>query len=152
MIDGFLSDNVKITVLSTVAAGAAGATDITSDALDMQGFDAVLFYVPLGPIVANGVQSVKVQQADDSDGDPDDFSDLVGTGITVADDADNGARYVDVSRPQKRYLKVVFSRATQNSTIGGIHAFQYKKGSYSSASHATGVSGEQHNAPAEGTA
>lgn len=153
MVKGFLSDEVKISILSHVTAGAAATSAITSSALDMQGFDAAMFYVPIGTIVTNGVQSVKLQQSSD-DGAADDYSDIVGTNMTIADDDDNEAVVIDIQRPQKRYLKLVISRATQNSTFGGIHAIQYKRGvnPQTGPSHGTGVTLEQHAAPAEGTA
>lgn len=149
----YLSEQTKFSILSNVTAGAAGTSAITSGACDMAGYDAVQFIIPIGTIVTNGVQSVKVQQSSD-DGSADDYSDVAGTNVTIADDDDNEVVLIDVIRPQKRYLKVVISRATQNSTFGGIFAQQYKRAmnSQSGASHGSGVTLEQHNFPAEGTA
>ena len=149
---GYLSDETKISILSTTTAGAAGSTAITSSALDMAGHDGVLFIVPVGAVVSGAATSLKVQQSDDSGGSPDDYTDLTGTSVTIADTDDDGLKYIDVRRPGKRYLKVVCSRATQNATIGGIIAIQYGKRSLSTASHGSGVAGEQHLSEAEGTA
>jgi hypothetical protein len=117
----------------------------------MAGFEGVLFIVPLGTIVTNAVTSLKVQQSSD-DAAADDYTDLTGTSQTIADDADNGLRYVDIYRPGKRYLKLVVSRATQNATIGGIVAIQYNGKGPRPRTHGTGVSGEIFNWPIEGTA
>lgn len=102
----------------------------------------------IGAIVTNGVQSVKVQQSDD-DGSSDGYSDILGTSQTIADDADDTHIYIDVAHPQKRYLKVVVTRATQNSTIGAVIAELYGASTVPVTQIATG---ETFNAPAEGTA
>lgn len=152
MANGFLSDDTKVTIVSTTTAGAAGQTAITSSSLDMAGYGGCLFIIPIGTVVTAAVTTIKAQQSDDTSGSPDDFSDIVGSSVTVADDDDNKLKYIDIKRPGKRYLKVVVSRATQDATIGGIVAIQYNKRSFGAASHGTGVAGEQWIGPAEGTA
>jgi TPP-dependent trihydroxycyclohexane-1,2-dione (THcHDO) dehydratase len=103
-------------------AVAAGATVITPSAgIDMKGFDSCLFIAAFGAIVTGAATSVKVQQSSD-DGVADGYSDLTGTSVTVADDQDNKLVYVEVVRPQKRYLKMVVGRATQNSTLDDLTA------------------------------
>jgi hypothetical protein len=148
---GYLSDNGYLQIATTTTEGAAGVSAITSDAIDMAGYDALLVIIPIGTIVTNGVQSVKLQQSDD-DAASDAYSDIVGSNQTIADDDDDKLKYIDLQRPQKRYIKVVITRATQNSTYGGIIAFKYQKRFRTTASHGTGVAGEQFNFPAEGTA
>ena len=145
----FTEDN-KIVIASTTTAGAAGVTAITSSAIDMAGFDGCCFIVPLGAIVGGAVTSLKLQQSSD-DAATDDYSDVTGTSITIADDDDNKLKYLDVFRPTKQYLKLVISRATQNATVGGIVAIQYKARTRP-VTHGTGVAGERHYAEAEGTA
>lgn len=146
-----LSQAAKITRHSN--AVAAGTTTITpSSGIDMQGYDGCLFLVAFGAITASGVQSVKVQQSDD-DGVSDAYSDLEGTSVSVADDDDNQLVWVDVARPQKRYLKVIVSRATQNSAIDGILALQYgSKVEPVTHDSTTVLGGELHVSPDEGTA
>lgn len=145
------SEDCKIVISSTVADGAAGQTVITGAPVDTAGYDGVCYIVPLGPITANAVTSLKVQQAADSGGSPDDFTDLAGTNQAIADDADNTVRYVDIRNPGKRYVKLVISRATQNATVGGVVAVLYRA-SWAPVTQGTNVSGERHNAPVEGTA
>jgi len=143
-----LSKDAKISRVSN--AVAAGVTTVTSDAIDMQGFESVTFVVAFGAIVAGAVTSVKVQQSSD-DGASDAYADLEATSVTVADDDDNGLVYIEVVRPRERYLKCLVLRATQNSTVDGIIAVQTCPRELP-VTHATGVEGETHVSPAEGTA
>lgn len=145
---GRLYENVKIEQIATVTAGAAAQTAITSSAVDTAGYEGVLFLVGFGAITAGGAQSIKVQQSSD-DGGSDDYSDIEGTNQTVADDADNTSFRVDIHRPTKRYLKLIVSRATQNSTVGAIYALKYGARNRPVASQLTG---EAFTAPIEGTA
>lgn len=149
----FLTDIAKPCQIVTTTAGAAGATAITSSAVDMADYEGCLFLVAFGAIVTNGVQSIKLQQSSD-DGSADDYSDLEGTSQTVADDADNTSFIIDVKRPQKRYLKLVVSRATQNATVGVVYAIPYGKHTRGAALTAgTAITAaERFNFPAEGTA
>lgn len=143
-----LFENAVIDQIATVTAGAAGQTAITSSAVDTAGYAGVTFVVGAGGITAGGAQSLKVQQSSD-DGSSDDYSDVTGTSQTIADDADNTSFYVDVYRPGKRYLKLVVSRGTQNSTFGAIYAIKYGPRRKSVTQTATG---ESFASPAEGTA
>lgn len=148
---GFLTENTKISILSTTTLGAAAATTITSSALDMTGYEGVLFVVPFGTIVAGAVTSIKVQESATSGGS---YADLTGSGQTIADTDDDKLFYVDVQRPLLPFLKLVVTRGTQNATVGGIFAIQYNRAFSASGgtSQGTNVSGEAWNAPAEGTA
>lgn len=143
-----LFESSKTVLCVTTAAGAAASTAITSTAVDMQSFDAVRFIVTIGPVVSGAVTSFKLQQSSD-DGVADTYGDLLGTSQTIADDADNTHQWVDVFRPEKRYLKMVISRATQNATIGSVIADCYNHDSLPVVQTATG---ESFIAPAEGTA
>jgi len=145
----FTEDN-KISILTTVAEGAAAQTTITSDALNMAGFDSACFIVPVGPVTAGAVTTMKLQQSDD-DGSSDAYSDVLGTSITIADSDDNKLKYLDVYRPGKQYLKIVIARATQDATVGGIFAVQYNASSLP-VTQGTDVAGERHASAAEGTA
>lgn len=151
MLKGYLTDNAKISIVSTTTQGAAGTSAITSSAVDMAGYDGCLFIVPVGAVVSGAVTSLKVQQCDTTGGS---YADLTGTNQAIADTDDDKCFYVDIQRPDEQFLKLVVSRATQNATIGGIVAIQYKRGVSSSGgtSQGTNVSGEQWQRPAEGTA
>lgn len=148
---GTLSHESKLVRHSN--AVAAGATVITPSAgIDTRGFDGCMFIAALGAIVAGAVTSVEVHQSDD-DGVADAYSALLGTKVTVADDADNKLAYVDVKQPRKRYVKLIVNRATQNATLDGIVALLYgPKGVPCTHDAATVAGGETHLAPAEGTA
>lgn len=146
---GFLGDAVKITKVAN--ATAAGTTAINSSAVDMSGYDGCMFLTTVGAIVSGGVQSIKAQQ--DTASGMGAAADLAGTGITVADDDDNQMFWLDVKRPRERYLRCVVSRATQNSTWGEIYAIQYRGRSFPVSNNVTDtITGEKHEAPAEGTA
>ncbi|MGL4296277.1 MAG: hypothetical protein ACRCTG_11215 [Aestuariivirga sp.] len=145
----FLSDEIKITKLAN--ATAAGTTAINSAVVDMAGYDGCLFLTNAGAIVGGGVQSLKVQQ--DTVVGMGTAADLAGTGITVADDDDNQAFWIDVKRPRERFLRLVISRATQNSDWGAIWAFQYRGRSLPVVNTVTDtITGEKWEAPAEGAA
>jgi hypothetical protein len=93
---------------------AAGTTTATSDVIDTQGFEAMLIQIGWGAIVSGAVTSLKLQHSDASGSG---FADVAGSNITVADTDDFKVSEYEVYRPQKRYWKIVASRATQNSTI-----------------------------------
>jgi hypothetical protein len=148
-----ITDHAKPCQIVTTTAGAAAATDITSTAVDMAGYEGCLFLVAFGAIVTNAVTSIKLQQSSD-DAAADDYTDLTDTAQTVADDKDNTSFIIDVKNPQKRYLKLIVSRATQNSTVGVVYAIPYGKNTRGAALTAgTGITAaERFNFPVEGTA
>lgn len=145
-----LAKNCKIQRVKV--AQAAGTSDITSDAVDMQGFEACMFIVEFGAIVSGAVTSVKAQQSSDN-GSSDTYADLTGTSVTVADTDDNKVAYLDVVRPKERYLKCIVDRGTQNATVDSMLAILYnprvKPPTHDSS---TVLGGEVHVSPAEGTA
>lgn len=144
-----LSKNVKITQISGVADGAAAATDLTSDIIDMSGFEGVMFIIPFGPIVAGAVTAIRAQQGAASN--MSDAADLEGTGQTIADTDDEKTFVIDIRNPEERYLRVVVDRATQNATVGAIIAIQYGAAKTPTTA-GTDVTIETHASPAEGTA
>ena len=146
-------DDVKVVVAVSTVNGAAGTTTITSAAVDTAGYAGCLFIVTLGPITAGAATSLKVQQSSD-DAASDAYDDLTGTAQTIADTDDNLIRTCDIFRPQKRYLKMVIARATQNATIGGVCAVLYGAKGVKPVSQSTShvIGGETFLSPAEGTA
>lgn len=143
-----ISDNCKIVQAATVTAGASGTTAITSSAVDMAGFETCCFIVPVGGITGTAVTSIKVQQCDTTGGS---YADLLGTSVTIADTDDDKTFYVEVTRPQEQFLKLVVSRATAAATVGGVIAILGGARKLPT-SHGTSVSGEAHYGIAEGTA
>lgn len=144
-----LTKNVKISQVVTPTAGAAGTTAINGTIIDMSGAEGVTFIVTMGAIVANAVTSLKVQQGAASN--MSDAADLAGSAVAIADDDDEKVFYIDVVKPLERYVRLVVSRATQNATVASAIAVQYGLRTAPKA-HGTGVSGELHVSPAEGTA
>jgi hypothetical protein len=118
MIRGFEDLSIK----KVKAASAAGQTAITSDIVDLQNFGGVLFLTTAGTITAGGVQSIKVEEGDNSA--LSDAADVSGLSITIADDDDNQSFVLDY-RKKKRYARASITRATQNSAFGEIYAILY---------------------------
>ena len=142
------SHDCKIVQAATVTAGAAGTSDVTSDAIDTAGFEGCCFIVPMGAVVSTAVTSIKVQQCDTSGGS---YADLTGTAVTIADDGDDKTYYVEVIRPREQFLKLVVDRGTANATVGGVIAVLFGASS-KPVTHGATVSGETHYGIAEGTA
>ena len=141
-----LSETAKVTRVSN--AVAAGTTAVNSSSVDTKGFGAVEFVVAMGAIVSGAATSLKLQgSANDSD-----WSDLEGTAQTIADDADNKVFIADVLLPQHRYVRCVVSRATQNATVDGITALQYRAINEPVTHGATVGGSEIHAAPVAGAA
>jgi len=144
-----LSKNAKITQAITPTNGVAGTTDINGATLDMSGFEGVLIVVTMGAITATAVTSIKAQQGADSG--LSDAADLAGTAQTIADSDDDKVFYIDLFRPAERYVRVVVDRGTANAVVASAEYLQYGPRE-APITHATGVSGETHVSPAEGTA
>jgi len=140
--------NHKIVQATTVTAGAAATTDITSDAIDTAGFDGCTFVIPFGTITATAVTSVKAQQCDTTGGS---YADLTGTAQTVADSDDDKTFYIEIFNPREQFLKCVVDRGTANAVVGAITAILWNAGNRP-VTYASPVSGESFNNPAEGTA
>jgi len=140
--------DVKIVQVITIATGAAGATQIDGTAIDMAGYDGVCFIVQFGPIVAGAVTSIKAQQ--DVSAAMSTAADLLGSGQTVVDTADNTVFYIDVKSPKEDFVRLVVLRATQNATCSAV-AVLYGSRSRP-VTHGAGVAGETFVSPAEGTA
>ena len=129
---------------------SAGATAVTSVPIDTAGYEGVRLMIGFGAIVSGAATSIKARQgaaANMSDG-----ADLAGTSQTVADTDDNKIRIVDIYRPEKRYVDLVTSRATQNATIDFLVAEFYGVRVKPVTQHATVAGVEIFNSPPEGTA
>lgn len=133
-------------------AVAAGTTDQTSSAVDMEGFEGCFFIALFGTLTATQVTSIKAQQSSD-DGGSDAYSDLEGTSVGPLADADsNKALVLDVYRPQKRYLKCVVDRGTANAVIDGVFAIKYGARKAPVSNGSTVSASEVAISPDEGTA
>ena len=139
----------QLTIAITSAAGVAGTSDLNGATLDMQGFEGVLMIVTFGVITGSAVTTIKAQQ--DSAAGMGTAADLLGTEQTVADTDDEKTFYIDLYKPEERYVRLVVPRATQNAVVASATYIQYgaKK---APVTHGTNVSGETHVSPIEGTA
>jgi len=116
----------------------------------MRGYEGVLFMVAAGAITTAGVQSINAAQDIASGGS---FTDLLGTGITVADNDDNQIFWLDVYQPSKRYVRLEIARSVQNSAWGEIYAIMYGGRQLPEVNNIVDTStGEVHLTPAEGAA
>lgn len=129
---------------------AAGTTDVNSDIVDMQGFEAVRFIIGFGAITSSAVTSIKVQQNTANSGTG--MADLTGTSITVADDDDNRIAIVEV-KPLERYVRLALDRGTANAVVDFLVAELCGPKVIPVTQDSTIViSQEIHVQPAEGTA
>lgn len=141
-----LTENVKI---STALDYASGTADRNGATLDMKGWDGVVIMVHFATIAADAVTSIKAQQG--AAANMSDAADLAGTAQSIADDDDNKVFYIDLFQPRERYVRVVIDKDGSNAAAESATYVQYR-GQYLPSTHGTGVSGETHLAPAEGTA
>lgn len=144
-----LGKDTKITIAITPTEGAAGTTDINGAILDMQGYENVLAIVTFGAITAGAVTSIKMQQ--DTASNMSSAADLADTGQTIADTDDGKTFYIDLIKPQERYVRLVVDRGTQNAVVASAIYLQYN-GVKMPVTHGSNVSGETLISPAEGTA
>lgn len=141
-----LTSHAKLLSAITLAAGVAAQTTINGSIIDMQGFDGVLFMLNIGAITTGGVQSVKLQHGDQAGGG--DMADVLGSAQTIADSEDNTVRFLEMTKPSKRYCRIVVSRATQDSAFAAS-ALPYHKWDGPVTQTALG---ESMNNPVSGTA
>lgn len=142
-----LIQNIK---LRKVAAGeTAGTGAVNSTAVDMQGFDGVLFFTTIA--VANAANYINAAQGAASNGS--DAADLEGTKVVAASNA--SAVWIDVYKPTDRYVRCEMARGGASTASGDIWAIQYAGRLLPEAADnlVTGeLIGELHISPAEGTA
>jgi len=144
-----ISKNVKITPAIVPSDGVAGAAILYGETIDMANFESVLMIVTFGVITSAAVTSIKAQSGAASN--LSDVADLEGTGQTVADDDDDATFYIDLVKPQERYVRLAVPRATQNAVVSSATYIKYNP-RVKPTTHDTAVSGELHVEPDEGTA
>lgn len=121
-----LSKNVKLTVVAVAAAAAQ--TDITTDVLDMTGYDGVMFIALTGDVTTASVLTLTVKGNTANSTSSPTPSTLKASDAFTADStsADSKAILVDVYRPTQRYVFGVLSRTAANAVVGGVLAIQYQ--------------------------
>lgn len=120
-----LSKDVKITVVA--AAATAAQTAVTSDVLDMSGYDGVMFIALTGDVTATSVLTLTAKaNSANSTSSPTPVTQKATDAFTAgAADADSKALVVDVYRPTLRYVFAELTRTEANAVVGGIIAIQY---------------------------
>lgn len=115
-----LSKNVKVT---KVAAGATSAgTAIDSTAVDMSGFEGVIF---VGSIAtADAGNTANAAQSATSGGS---YVDLAGSEVAPGDNGDSFL--IDVYRPTKRFVRCEIDRSGADTVTGDVYAIQYQAAS-----------------------
>lgn len=139
-----LSKNVKVTKVSAAVATATSA--VNCSAVDMQGFEGVMFVASIGS--ANVGNGIKVQQGQQSG--MGDAADLAGT--QVLSDGTQTDLVVDVNQPQERYVRPVIIRAGATTTVEAAWAIQYGPRSKPVSNATAAQAVETHLSPDEGTA
>lgn len=136
-----LSKNVKVTLVK--AGQVTGTSAVDSDAVDMSGFEGVMF---VGSITtANAGNFANAAQGNTSGGT---FDDLAGTKVVPGDNGDSFM--IDVYRPTDRWVRCEVTRGATTVT-GDIYAIQYGARVLPT-SHGATIDAETHISPAEGTA
>ena len=138
-----LSSEVKITKVADHSTADTAA--VTSAAVDMAGYEGVLFLTSFGSAAAN---NTLLASQDTASGGA--YTDLLGT--SVASGTSDEDVWIDIYRPLKRYVRVEAARGT-SSTLESIWAIQYggRKQPVDNTTSNT-IIGEAHVSPAEGTA
>ena len=108
-----ITKKTKIKDYQTAATG-----DVTSDELDMEGWDGVMILVSYATPAANNLFHVEAAIAAGGT-----FSDIAGSEMDLEGAADED-QVLDSYRPPRRFLRVVAQRGT-SAAIEGIWAIQY---------------------------
>lgn len=146
MDKGFLTENVKLVKVSDAAIAGTSAVNGASVDLggDGGGWDGVVFLSSIGTAAANNL--MKVQGSDDNSSFADLASSEVDTGATDKN------QYVDIQRPQHRYLRPVLTRGT-STTVEAVWALLYRGTSRPVSQDVAGtLYGKRLVSPAAGTA
>jgi hypothetical protein len=140
-----LMNNFKITLVK--AAQTEAGTDVTTDIIDMAGFEGVVFFGTIA--TANAANYIYAQQDTASNGAT--MADLAGTKVVAA--ANGQVVWLDIYKPEKRYVRAYIERGGANTATGDFYAIQYqgRKGLISNLV-ANKLIGKILISPAEGTA
>ena len=129
----------------------SGTADRTGIVIDTAGFEFALFVVQFAAIATSCTTKVKVQQ--DAAVGMGGAADLLGTGITVADDDDNQLFAIAIVKPRERYLRVYVDKDTSNASgESAIVILGNGRTEDALASITDEITVEKHVSPAEGTA
>ena len=139
-----MNQSKKSKLILVKAGQASGTTTITTDTIDMQGFEGVMIFGSIATV--NAGNFAKARQGDNSG--MSDGADLAGTKVVPGDNGDSFL--IDLYRPGKRYVDVQVVRGVAAVT-GDIYALLYEPRKAPTSQGAT-IDAELHVSPAEGTA
>ena len=106
-------------------AAVAGTTDLTTDTVDMQGFDSIMYIVKLGDVTSGSVITLTAY-SNPTDSASAGTTEKAASSITAgASDYDNKLILLDVHRPSQRYMYAVLVIDTQNAVVDSIFAVRY---------------------------
>lgn len=123
MMESILRETKIDKVLGNTVAGTSDT--LTSEIVDLQGFDSVLLIATTGDVADTAVGTLRAFIGDAA---------ALGDGVTktatatftaTATSADNKIVVLDVIRPGKRYVRADFVRATANIPVESIIAIRY---------------------------
>lgn len=122
---GNMLKGIKVTVVEPSAAAAT--SDLTTDVLDMSGYEGVMYIAILNDVTSGSVLTLTAKgNSANSVSSPTPITQKASDAFTAgATSADDKAIIVDVFRPTLRYQFAVLSRTAQNAVVGGIIAIQY---------------------------
>jgi len=125
-MQGYATENLRFDYVE--AAATAGTSDLTSDILDMEGYDGVVFVAITGDVTSGSVLRLRPwQNTANSTSSPTPVQLSCTAGFTAgATDADHKLLAVDVLRPSMRYVYAVLERDTENAVVNGILAIRYR--------------------------
>lgn len=119
-----LSKGIKVTVVEATAAAAQ--TLLTSDVLDMAGFDGVIFLALTGDVTDTCALALTAYgNSANSVSSPTPVSQGAATFTAGATSADSKLLMVDIYDPALQYAFATLARATADAAVGGIIAIQY---------------------------
>lgn len=108
---------------------SAGTSDLTSDVLDMTGYDSICFVASTGDATSGTVLELQIWgNTANSVSSPTPVeltADQVIYTSTSTTDADSKLLIVDVHKPQYQYVFAILVIDTQNCECDGIYAVQY---------------------------
>lgn len=137
-----LSNEILITC-PEATAGAATST-LTTDTIDMAGYEGALCLVKFGTAATDNTVKCS-QSSDDSQ-----YDDLLGTSVTTG--ASDELVWLDIKAPLERYLRFIILRGT-STTMDSCFVFRYGARQLPCDNTTAGtIAGEAHVSPAQGTA
>jgi hypothetical protein len=133
-------------VTKVADVSGAGSGDVTTDGVDMAGYQGCYFISSYGTAASNNLPYL---QGSNDDGSGDSYEDLEGTEVGVGSSDEDV--WAEIHTPVEQWVRAVYERGT-SSTLGDIWCIRYGARSIPQDNTTTGtIYGEAHISPAEGT-